>query len=345
MGDRNQMSIMPGVRRRSADRQPGSRAVAFNHSDEIARPDYYKVTLDGGLVAQMSPTDHAGDHAVHLPVRVDHRQPGCSTTAASPSIRTRRSPAGSTTAAVSPPAAAGCSSGTFDRAPVSTSGPAVTFDTSTTADVTVRLATSFISTDQAHRNLDFEVTGRTLTQVRAATAAAWNDRLGRVALEGANSSQLVSMYSNLYRLNLYPNSQSENTGTAATPRWQYASPVSAPTGTSTPTQTGAKIVDGQIYVNNGFWDTYRTVWPAYSLLYPDVAAKIADGFVQQYRDGGWIARWSSPGYADLMTGTSADVAIGAGVPQRGQAAQRARRLQRHRSRTPRWRPAEQRGRP
>src|SRR6185503_21224140 len=91
--------------------------------------------------------------------------------------------------------------------------------------------------------------------------------------------------------------------------WQYARPVSPATGASTPTTTGAKLVDGQIYVNNGFWDTYRTVWPAYSLLYPDVAAKIADGFVQQYRDGGWIARWSSPGYADLMVGTSADVAF------------------------------------
>ena len=132
-------------------------------------------------------------------------------------------------------------------------------------------------------------------------------RPGRGA--GRQRAQLVTLYSNLYRLNLYPNSQSENTGTAAAPRWQYASPVSAPTGASTPTQTGAKIVDGQIYVNNGFWDTYRTVWPAYSLLYPDIAAKIADGFVQQYRDGGWIARWSSPGYADLMTGTSADVAL------------------------------------
>ena len=92
-------------------------------------------------------------------------------------------------------------------------------------------------------------------------------------MRGATETQLVTLYSNLYRLNLYPNSQSENTGTAAAPRWQYASPVSAPTGASTPTQTGAKIVDGQIYVNNGFWDTYRTVWPAYALLYPDVAGR------------------------------------------------------------------------
>ena len=34
-----------------------------------------------------------------------------------------------------------------------------------------------------------------------------------------------------------------------------------------------------------------------------------DGFLQQYRDGGWVARWSSPGYADLMVGTSSDVAF------------------------------------
>ena len=80
-------------------------------------------------------------------------------------------------------------------------------------------------------------------------------------------------------------------------------------GAATPTQTNAAVKDGRIYVNNGFWDTYRTVWPAYSLLYPEVAAEIADGFVQQYRDGGWVARWSSPGYADLMTGTSSDVAF------------------------------------
>ncbi|HWJ84446.1 MAG TPA: GH92 family glycosyl hydrolase, partial [Cellulomonas sp.] len=75
------------------------------------------------------------------------------------------------------------------------------------------------------------------------------------------------------------------------------------------TTTNAKVVDGKIYVNNGFWDTYRTVWPAYSFLYPDIAKELVNGFVEQYRDGGWIARWSSPGYADLMTGTSSDASF------------------------------------
>ena len=80
-------------------------------------------------------------------------------------------------------------------------------------------------------------------------------------------------------------------------------------GEDTPTHTGAEIVDGKVYVNNGFWDTYRTTWPAYSLLTPTKAGEMVDGFVQQYQDGGWISRWSSPGYADLMTGTSSDVAF------------------------------------
>src|SRR5687767_9374178 len=129
-----------------------------------------------------------------------------------------------------------------------------------------------------------------------------------VEVEGASEDQLTTLYSNLYRLYLYPNSGFENTGTADAPKYQYASPVQ-PAGPSTPTKTGAKVVDGKVYVNNGFWDTYRTTWAAYSLLEPSQAAEMVNGFVQQYKDNGWISRWSSPGYANLMTGTSSDVSF------------------------------------
>ncbi|PWR06959.1 ATP-binding protein [Micromonospora sicca] len=309
MGDRNQMSVMPVPAGGSLTGAPSRRALAFSHDDEIARPDFYQVTLQNGLVARMSPTDHGGIMAFTFPsgqatgslvfyngtftIGTDGTFTGWVDNGSGLSAGRSRM----------------FVSGTFDRAPTTSSATSATFDTSGNSQVTLRIATSFISVDQAHRNLDLEVTGNSLDQVHAAATAAWEDRLGRIDVQGASETQLVTLYSNLYRLNLYPNSQSENTGTATAPHWRYASPVSAPTGPSTATQTGAKIVDGQIYVNNGFWDTYRTVWPAYSLLYPDVAARIADGFVQQYRDGGWIARWSSPGYADLMTGTSADVAM------------------------------------
>jgi predicted alpha-1,2-mannosidase len=309
MGDRDQMSVMPVLAGGSLTGAPSSRATAFSHSDEIAQPDFYRVTLQNGLVAQMSPSDHGGIMQFTFP----SGQATGSLVLFNGTFTFN--PDGTFTGWVDNGSglSAGYSRmfvyGTFDRAPTASAATSVTFDTSTDPQVTLRIATSFISLDQAHNNLDLEVTGRSFDQIHAAATAAWNDRLGRVAMQGATQTQLVTMYSNLYRLNLYPNSQSENTGTAAAPHWQYASPDSAPTGTSSATQTGAKVVDGQIYVNNGFWDTYRTVWPAYSLLYPDIAAKIADGFVQQYRDGGWIARWSSPGYADLMTGTSADVAM------------------------------------
>jgi hypothetical protein len=60
------------------------------------------------------------------------------------------------------------------------------------------------------------------------------------------------MYSNLYRLNLYPNEQFENTGTLTNPIYQYASPMLPQIGTATDTNTNAQISNGKMYVNNGF---------------------------------------------------------------------------------------------
>ena len=60
MGDRNQMSVMP-VPAADRSREPRrTRALAFSHDDEIAQPDLYRVTLQNGLIAEMSPTDHGG---------------------------------------------------------------------------------------------------------------------------------------------------------------------------------------------------------------------------------------------------------------------------------------------
>jgi predicted alpha-1,2-mannosidase len=176
--------------------------------------------------------------------------------------------------------------------------------------VRLRIATSLISVDQAKQNLEMELpASRSLESVADAARAAWDARLKVIEVEGATADQLTTLYSNLYRLHLYPNSGFENVGSASKPVYQYASPVSPKTGPDTPNKTGSKIVSGKMYVNNGFWDTYRTVWPAYSLLSPSTATELVNGFVQQYTDGGWIARWSSPGYADLMVGTSSDVAF------------------------------------
>ena len=319
MGDRNQLAVLP-----AATSNPTSnlndRKLTFSHENEIARPDIYDVTFDNGIRTEVTATDHgaiyrfefAGDaSSILIDQLVNSSKLTISGDTVSGWVDGGSGWPGRTRMFVY---------GTFDRAPATAGATTVgdrngtaryaAFDTTTDRTVELRLSSSFISQDQAKKNHAFEVEGVSFDQAHAAVKDAWNERLSVVHdVKGASDTQLVTLYSSLYRLNLYPNSQFENTGTEADPVYRYASPVSATTGQASDTQTNAKIVDGKVYVNNGFWDTYRTAWPLYSLLYPDVTEDLVDGFVQQYRDGGWVARWSSPGYADLMTGTSSDVAF------------------------------------
>jgi predicted alpha-1,2-mannosidase len=181
-----------------------------------------------------------------------------------------------------------------------------------TRAVSMRIATSLISLEQARHNLALELSaGDTQQTVAARAKDQWNALLGRITVEGASDDQRTTLYSNLYRLFLYPNSGAENAGTASAPDWRYASQNSSASDNAqgNATRSFAPVRDGQVMVNNGFWDTFRTVWPAYGLIAPDHAGGLIDGFLEQYRAGGWVARWSSPGYADLMVGTSSDVAF------------------------------------
>ena len=322
MGDRNQLSVMPSVAQGVPTGSASGRGLAFDHATEVARPEYYRVELDGGITAETTPADHGGAYRFTFP---DSAPTGSLVvdTVDNNGTFTVDPATGTMTGWVDNGSGLSVGRsrmfvyGVFDRAATAT-GTApnghtgtryATFDTTGDHTVELRLSTSFISLDQAKKNLALELQGRSFTDVQDAARAAWEKRLGVVTVEGASDSDLRTLYSNLYRLNLYPNSQFENTGTADSPKYEYASPVTPKSGTATATTTNAVVKPGKIYVNNGFWDTYRTVWPAYALLYPDVAAELVDGFVQQYRDGGWVARWSSPGYADLMTGTSSDVAF------------------------------------
>ncbi|MEV0849344.1 GH92 family glycosyl hydrolase [Streptomyces sp. NPDC049954] len=322
MGDRDLFQVMPSAAIGTPELNREKRALAFSHADEVAQPHYYGVTFKDGIKAEVAPADHSAEYRFTftgdngnllfdninneggLTLNSDGTLDGWSDSAIN-------NGAGATRMYVH---------AEFDRKPgtaekVTGEGrDNVTgyakFDTSSDRTVTMRLATSLISLDQAKKNLSQEIpAGTSFDAVRSGAEQQWNAKLGKVEVEGASQEQLTTLYSNLYRMNLYPNSGFENTGSAAKPVYRYASPFSAPTGDSTPTRTGAKIVNGKTYVNNGFWDTYRTEWPAYSLIESKTAGELADGFVQQYKDGGWTSRWSSPGYADAMTGTSSDIAF------------------------------------
>ncbi|MEV4944820.1 GH92 family glycosyl hydrolase [Streptomyces sp. NPDC053755] len=313
MGDRQTFQVMPSAAAGTPESDRVKRALAFRHEKETARPHYYGVTFENGLKAEMAPADHAATMRFTYPgddasVVFDNvtQEGGLALDAATGSftgysdVKSGLS-AGATRMFVY---------GVFD-APVTASGAQgvkghFRFDAGADRTVTLRLATSLISVDQAKANLADEIpAGTGFEQVEERAQDAWDAVLSRVEVEGATHDQLVTLYSSLYRLYLYPNSGFEKVGSTH----RYASPFSPKPGPDTPTHTGAKIVDGKVYVNNGFWDTYRTTWPAYSFLTPKKAGELVDGFVQQYKDGGWISRWSSPGYADLMTGTSSDVAF------------------------------------
>ncbi|HKE15449.1 MAG TPA: GH92 family glycosyl hydrolase [Kofleriaceae bacterium] len=323
MGDRQTFQVMPSAAAGAPDADRGARALAFRHDGEIARPYYYSVAFESGMRAEIAPTDHAaifrftfaGDDASVIFDNVDDRggltlDPGARSLSAYSDVRSGLS-AGATRMFIY---------AEFDR-PVTASGmlpggggPHVTgyfrFDAGKGRTVTMRIATSLISVEQARRNLALEIApGEALESVKERAQALWDAKLGIVEVEGATADQLTTLYSNLYRLFLYPNSGAENTGTAEAPVYRHASPVAPADGPSTPTRTGAHIADGALFVNNGFWDTYRATWPAYALLTPTDAGAMIGGFVQQFAEGGWVARWSSPGYANLMTGTSADVAF------------------------------------
>ncbi|MCO1577389.1 GH92 family glycosyl hydrolase [Crossiella sp. SN42] len=323
MGDRQTFQVMP-----SAEGTPkldrAARALPFKHVNETARAHYYGVTFENGMKTEIAPTDHAalfrftftGDTSSLLFDNVNNNggltlDPATGTVSGFSDIKSGLS-TGATRLFVH---------ATFDRPAVA--GGKLTgagrdnvtgflrFDTpADQRTVTMRIATSLLSVEQAKKNLALEVsTSDTFDSVKERAQAEWDRQLRVIEVEGATQDQLHTLYSNLYRLFLYPNSGHENVGTATKPVYKHASPVAAPTGQDTPTQTGAKIVDGKIYVNNGFWDTYRTTWPAYSLFTPKKAGELAEGFVQQYKEGGWVSRWSSPGYANLMVGTSSDVAF------------------------------------
>ncbi|MEI5521164.1 GH92 family glycosyl hydrolase [Streptomyces brasiliscabiei] len=313
MGDRQTFQVMPSAASGTPELSRTARALAFRHENETARPYYYGVRFENGVEAELAPTDHAaalrftypGDDASVLFDNVTD-QAGL-TLDKEAGVVTGFSDVKS---GLSTGATRLFVYGVFDAPVTDGSSTGVKghlrFDAGDDRAVTLRLATSLISLDQAKDNLRQEIPdGTSFETVKDRARAQWDRVLGKVEVEGATPDQLTTLYSNLYRLYLYPNSGFEKVGSA----YKYASPFSPMTGPDTPTHTGAKIVDGKVYVNNGFWDTYRTTWPAYSLLTPGQAGEMVDGFVQQYKDGGWTSRWSSPGYADLMTGTSSDVAF------------------------------------
>ncbi|WP_226911334.1 GH92 family glycosyl hydrolase [Gallaecimonas mangrovi] len=320
MGDRQTLQIMPAMASSAPPLAPSARALAFSHHHELAKPYLYQVRFNNGISGAMTATDHAAllrfaFPAGHGQLLFDNKtdEGGLTLDPKTASI----SGFSDVKSGLSTGATRLFFYASFDktvsshgRYPHSKHAKVAGWFGFNSSEVTMRIATSLISIQQAKHNLALEISPHdSFASVKARAKAAWNKRLATVSIPGASHRDQATLYGNLYRAFLYPNRAYENTGSNAKPTYRYASPFSKPAGPDTPSHTGAKVLAGKPYVNNGFWDTYRTAWPLYALLTPQEDGQMIDGFVQQYRDGGWIARWSSPGYSDLMVGTSADVAF------------------------------------
>lgn len=166
-------------------------------------------------------------------------------------------------------------------------GALVGFGTHRGEQVEVRVASSFISFEQAERNLR-ELEGKTFEEVKAEGEEVWNRVLGVFRIE-ADPDQMRTFYSCLYRSLLFPR-QFYEWDEKGNP-WHY-SPY-----------TG-EVLPGYMFTDTGFWDTFRCLFPLLNLAYPSVNARIQEGLLNTYRESGFLPEWASPGHRSCMVGNN-----------------------------------------
>mmetsp|Transcript_32077 Transcript_32077/g.75265 ORF Transcript_32077/g.75265 Transcript_32077/m.75265 type:complete len:970 (-) Transcript_32077:14-2923(-) len=168
--------------------------------------------------------------------------------------------------------------------------------------VIVRLATSLISFAQAKLNLAREVGQRSFEEVEIEGKMVWRSMLGRVRvvdpgpLTKETTDRLTIFYTGLYRALTFPRRLDEVDENGKVVHYS-------------PYKPGGGVFDGILVTDNGFWDTFRTVYPLLNLIYPKEAGEIVSGWLNAFKEGGWLPEWSSPGYRVCMVGTFADVVV------------------------------------
>ncbi len=161
--------------------------------------------------------------------------------------------------------------------------------------VEARIGTSFISFEQANRNLDVEVGTRSIETLREAGAKTWNDHLSRIEIEGGTEDQRKTFYSCLYRALLFPR------------MWHEPDAQGNPHHFSPYT---GKVIAGVMYADHGYWDVYRAWYPLMSILFPERLGEILQAWVNIYKEGGWLPQFPCPGYRACMTGSLIDAVFG-----------------------------------
>ncbi|MFD2743758.1 MULTISPECIES: GH92 family glycosyl hydrolase [Sphingobacterium] len=312
MNDYGQFSIMPGSGTPEIDQN--KRASWFSHKSETAKPYYYSVYLaDADVTTEITPTERAAVFRITFPendssfVAIDAFDRGSEVKfipeenkIVGYSSRYSRGKyenfknyfviyfdkditftkiwKDSVYQAANEQAAAGNHTGAI-----------VGFKTKRGEQVNMRVASSFISYEQAELNLSREVGAKSFANVHDEAKEAWHQTLSRVKVGGGTHDQLKTFYSCLYRTVLFPNKLYELDANNEPVHW---SPYNG------------KILPGRMFAGTGFWDTFRALYPFLNLVYPEINVEMQEGLANAYKEGGWLPEWSSPGYANIMVGNN-----------------------------------------
>ena len=310
INDYGQFSLMPV---RGADKfDEESRQSWFSHQSEEARPYYYSVYLaDHDIRTEIVPTERAAvlrftfpasdesgvvvdafDRGSYVRVMPDNRTVVGYTTRNSGGvpenfrnwfvIRFDRSFEGFDVM-LDGKVLDGAHEATGDHALAK-----VHFTTRRGERIEARVASSFISEQQALRNLG-ELGEETFEQLREKAQARWDEVLGRIEVSGGTIDQLRTFYSCLYRSTLFPRKFYEID--------EKGQPVHY-------SPYNGEVLPGYMYTDTGFWDTFRCLFPLLNLVYPSVNAEIQAGLANTYRESGFLPEWASPGHRGCMVGNN-----------------------------------------
>lgn len=156
--------------------------------------------------------------------------------------------------------------------------------------ITCKVASSYLSHEQAQRNLDREIGKADFDTVRHRAEAVWNTMMKRIEVEGGTDTQQRTFYSAMYRSFLFPHRFHEYN---EQDQPIYFSPYNG------------RVYPGYMYTDTGYWDTFRASHPLYNLLVPEISGEIMQSIVAAYEQSGFLPSWSSPGHRDCMIGNHA----------------------------------------
>ncbi len=167
-------------------------------------------------------------------------------------------------------------------------GAVIGFKTKKGEKVNARVASSFISFEQAERNLK-EIGNDDFDTVKKKGRDIWNKELGRIKAEGGTVEQMRTFYSCLYRSLLFPRKffEYDENGDVV-----HYSPYNG------------EVLPGYMFTDTGFWDTFRSLFPFLNLMYPELNAQMQEGLANAYKESGWLPEWASPGLRNVMVGNN-----------------------------------------